>query len=180
MKRSAFVLLVVAAFAFAFGCEKVQLKPGEEISEEVVEEGEKEAAGEEAGEVDIPPPSTPGTVATVTIGDKARFNVEIAETDEERRRGLMGRESLPPNFGMWFVFPQETMDPFWMKDTLVPLDIIYVDRDMKVVHIIQSAVPGSIEMLRSSKPYLYVLEVEAGAVEKYNIKIGDTVVKGVG
>ena len=181
MKRNALTvsLFVVVALTFAFGCEKVQVEPSEEPGMEVAGEAEYEATGEEAGEIEIPPPTTPGTVATIVIGD-AQFNVEIAETDEERRRGLMWRESLPPNFGMWFVFPQETMDSFWMKDTLVSLDIIYVDKDMKVVHIIQDTVPGSFEMLRSSTPYLYVLEVLADTVEKYGIEVGDTVVKHVG
>ena len=179
MKRSAFVLLVVLAFAFSFGCEKAQLKPGEEIGAEVAEEGEKEAVGE-VGEAQIPPPATPGTVATVVVGGKATFNIEIAETDEERALGLMGRESLPSNFGMWFVFPQMVQERFWMKNTLVPLDIIYVDENMNVVHIIQNTVPESTELLSSPVSFRYVLEVEAGNVEKYGIKVGDKVEKHIG
>ena len=122
---------------------------------------------------------TPGTVATIALGS-TDFSVEVAKTDEERAHGLMGRESLPANGGMWFVFPGNVQDEFWMKDTLIALDIIYVDSDMKVVHINPNTVPESTEMLSSPVAYRYVLEVPAGSVEKFDIKVGDLAEERIG
>ncbi|HQC50699.1 MAG: hypothetical protein BWY40_00970 [bacterium ADurb.Bin270] len=121
----------------------------------------------------------PGAVATIVIGE-ASFSVEIAESDEERRLGLMNRESIPPNYGMWFVFPELVREPFWMKDTQIPLDIIFVGDDMRVVDIIKNATPGSEDLLKSKDPYRYVLEVNSGSADRYDIEVGDAVEKRVG
>jgi len=175
MKKNLVMVAVVLAMVsvFSLGCEKVNMgadagdEPAIDASEQVAEIGETEAV------------MSPGTVATIGIGN-TYFNVEIAKTNEERARGLMGRESLPENGGMWFVFPNNVQDEFWMKDTLVPLDIIYVDENMKVVHINPNTVPESTEMISSEVPYRYVLEVPAGSAEKFDIKVDDVVEERVG
>ena len=123
--------------------------------------------------------ANPGAVATIVIGETS-FSVEIAESDDERRVGLMNRESIPQNYGMWFVFPKTVQEDFWMKDTQVPLDIIFVDEDMKVVDVIKNAPPESTELLSSKVPYRYVLEVNSGSADKYDINVGDIVEKRIG
>ncbi len=179
MKRYLMTLVVVTATALFFGaaCEKAQLEP-EQVGLPQAERPADQLAEELT---DIPPEArtAPGTVATISVGE-ADFSVEIAESAEERARGLKGRESLAPRSGMWFVFPETVQDEFWMKDTLVPLDIVFVGEDMKVVHIIENAVPGSTELLSSPVAYRYVLEIPAGSAEEYDIKVGDVAEKRIG
>ncbi|MBI4126833.1 MAG: DUF192 domain-containing protein [Deltaproteobacteria bacterium] len=114
-----------------------------------------------------------GTVAVTTERGVVNVTVEIAQTDEERARGLMGRESLPNNNGMWFAFADDVEDRFWMKDTTIPLDIIFVGSDNKIVDLIQNTVPLSTELLGSRTPYRYVLEVNAGFVADHGLRVGD-------
>ena len=121
----------------------------------------------------------PTSAATIVIGDNA-FTVEVAKTPEERARGLMNRESLAQNAGMWFIFPEMGDEKFWMKDTLIALDLVYVDDDMKVVHIIENAVPESTELLSSPSEFQYVLEIAAGMAEERGIKTGDVVQYRIG
>ena len=108
------------------------------------------------------------------------FNVEIADNKEEREKGLMFRENLPENNGMLFVFPQEDRYGFWMKNTLIPLDIIWFNENKKIVYIKENAQPclnfnDDCESFIPDKEARYVLEVNAGAIERYGIKVGDEV-----
>ncbi|MFH1830478.1 MAG: DUF192 domain-containing protein [Pseudomonadota bacterium] len=160
--------IVAAAFIMISGCEKMQTE-GPATAEDV--------KGAETAEGSSPAAST--AVATVTVGEMP-FSVEIAQTDEEKAQGLMDRESLPENAGMWFVFSQPVQEEFWMKDTLMPLDIVFVGEDMKVVHIKENAVPKSVEMISSPVPFMYVLEINAGKVAEHGIEIGDEVKKKIG
>ncbi len=90
------------------------------------------------------------------------IHAEVAKTPAEREKGLMNRKSLPKNWGMWFTFGGPSNSAFWMKDTYVPLDIIFVGRDMKIVHIHANARPLDLSLIASPLPYWYVLEVPAG------------------
>lgn len=104
------------------------------------------------------------------------FKVEIAETDEERTEGLMFREFLGKDEGMFFVFEKSGIYPFWMKNTLIPLDIVWLDEEMEIVFIKINALPCGNEICESVNPDIlarYVLEVNSGMVEKNNISIGD-------
>ena len=121
-----------------------------------------------------------GTIVITTKNGPLQISVEIAKSDAERAKGLMGRESLPANNGMWFVFPQEVQDPFWMKDTSISLDIIFVGKDFKVVDMLARTTPQSTELLFSKAPYQYVLEVNAGFAEARGIQAGDVVEFRVG
>lgn len=176
MKRYLMTIGVVAVAALVFGtaCEKAQMEP-EKVGLPTTEPP-ADALAEDPPELGA---TAPGTVATIALGN-AGFSVEIAESDEERAHGLQGRESLAPRSGMWFIFPETVQDEFWMKDTLVPLDIVFVGEDMKVVHIIENAVPGSTELLSSPVAYRYVLEIPAGSAEEYDIKVGDVAEKRIG
>jgi uncharacterized protein len=104
--------------------------------------------------------------------------VEVADTDAARIRGLQGRFSLNEGTGMLFVFPQQDVLNFWMKDTLIPLDLIWINEAKQVVDI--KSVPPCQEnpcpIYTPAAYALYVLEINAGAAQKYNINVGDTAV----
>jgi len=108
------------------------------------------------------------------------FNVEIAKTEAEREKGLMFRQSLAENSGMLFVFEKPGVFPFWMKNTLIPLDMVWINEDKKVVFIQKNAQPcveGTIcEIIDSRVQAGYVLEVNAGESDKLGISKGDKVV----
>lgn len=104
------------------------------------------------------------------------FLVEIAETPEELQRGLMFRESLPENRGMLFIFPKEGVYSFWMKNTLIPLDIIWLDKEGKVVFISEKTSPcqsDPCQIINPKVPAKYVLEVNSGLAQKIGISVGE-------
>lgn len=106
------------------------------------------------------------------------FNIEIAKTPQERQKGLMYRQSLNENAGMLFIFDKEGIYPFWMKNTLIYLDIIWISKTKKIVHIEEDVQPCKIDSCPSYSPEkeaLYVLEINAGLAEKYSFKVGDEV-----
>ncbi|MCX7959168.1 MAG: DUF192 domain-containing protein [Deltaproteobacteria bacterium] len=99
----------------------------------------------------------------------ANFSVEVASTDEERQKGLMFRKSLPEDAGMLFIFRNDAMHSFWMKNTYIPLDMIFIGSDMNVAGVFRNAVPLSEESISIDRPSRYVLEINAGLSEKYGI-----------
>jgi len=105
------------------------------------------------------------------------FDLELAKTPEERSRGLMFRESLDLDKGMLFVFEKEGAYSFWMKNTLIPLDIIWINKDKEIVFISENTQPCKEEYICPSvnpeKNAKYVLEVNGGMAEKIGLKIGD-------
>ena len=106
------------------------------------------------------------------------FKVELARTKEERERGLMYRERLNDNAGMLFIFEKKGMHGFWMKNTLIPLDIIWMDDDGTVVYIKENAKPckrAVCPVFMPNKKAKYVLEVNAGKVKELGIKLGDQI-----
>lgn len=109
---------------------------------------------------------TPLHGAPVTVA------VEVAATESERARGLMFRRQLPDRHGMWFVFPQPARNSFWMKNTMLSLDILYVDAEYRVVDIIANTTPYSEKPLTPQLAYQYVLEVPSGFAKRHNITVG--------
>lgn len=112
---------------------------------------------------------------TIQIGNQS-FEVEIAQTQSQRQRGLMFREELKPNTGMFFVFETENIYPFWMKNTLIPLDIIWFDKNGIIVDI-QSMEPCTETICKSyipKKKSQYVLEVNRN---EFAGKTGDNIKK---
>ncbi|WP_119080431.1 DUF192 domain-containing protein [Chitinophaga alhagiae] len=103
------------------------------------------------------------------------ISIEIAETDDERARGLMDRKSMADTLGMLFIFPAPEEQSFWMKNTYISLDILYIDQNMEIVSIQKYATPLSEESLPSFKKAQYVVEVNAGYVDKQKIKYGDKI-----
>lgn len=112
----------------------------------------------------------------VLINEKA-FNTEIADNNIERAKGLMFRKSLDESSGMLFIFPNSEKHSFWMKNTFIPLDIIWIDEDLEIVYIHKNAQPcrETCNSIIPDKEAKYVLEINAGLVEKYGIKIGNGV-----
>ena len=104
-----------------------------------------------------------------------RFLVEVAATDIERARGLMFREEMAADHGMLFIFEGEGERFFWMKNTPLPLDIIYIDNTGQIVSIAADTTPFSEAVIPSGKPARFVLEVNAGIAEKLAIKVGDRI-----
>ena len=104
-----------------------------------------------------------------------RVEVEVADTPDKRGRGLMYRTDLPPNAGMLFIFAVESAQQFWMKNTPLPLDMIFIGRDRKVVGIVADTRPFTTTPVGVSAPSLYVLEVRAGFSAGHGIVAGDTV-----
>jgi uncharacterized membrane protein (UPF0127 family) len=102
----------------------------------------------------------------------ARFRVEIADTPQTRAQGLMFVESLPSTAGMLFVFPDERIRTFWMRNTLVSLDILYFDAEGRWVSAQENAVPLDETTLPSDGPAQYVLEINAGLVERFGMGPG--------
>jgi len=103
---------------------------------------------------------------------KKKIDVEIAETDETRQKGLMFRESMQDDQGMLFIFNIEEPQSFYMKNTIIPLDIIFIDSKKKIVKIHKNTTPFSEKTLPSLKPAMFVVEVNAGFTDKFAIKEG--------
>ncbi len=105
-----------------------------------------------------------------------KITAEIAVTDEERQQGLMYREKINEDEGMLFVFKEEGIYSFWMKNMNIPLDILWLSKEKRIVHIESNVPPCSQEPCLSYEsliPALYVLELKAGFVEKNEIKMYD-------
>lgn len=104
---------------------------------------------------------------------KAVFNVEFAQTPFQLEQGLMFRKSLPKKSGMLFVFPESKIQYFWMKNTLIPLDMIFMDSNKKIVGILHYLKPKTLKLRSIYKPSKYVLEINAGEAKKFNLKKGE-------
>jgi len=114
----------------------------------------------------------PEVVIHVPGGTEVHVPVELAVTSQERARGLMYRRDLPSGAGMLFVFPETADHSFWMKNTPLPLDMIFISEDLHVVGIVESTVPFSTRPLRVDQPSRYVLEVHAGFAARKSIASG--------
>lgn len=109
---------------------------------------------------------------TTPEGGQVHVSVELAETPAARARGLMVRESLPAGHGMWFDFGRSGRVMMWMKNTQIPLDMLFIRDDCTVVHVVEDAVPESLEMLGPNAPVRWVLEVNAGFVAATGAGVG--------
>lgn len=103
----------------------------------------------------------------------ATFNIEIADNEYETQTGLMNRKSMKDNNAMLFIFPDMQMRAFYMKNTLIPLDIIYLDNNKTIVNIQENAKPLDESSLTSASPAQYVLEINGGLSQQLGIDVGD-------
>jgi len=117
------------------------------------------------------PPST-GTVIIDTGARKVTFRVELARTADERERCLMYRYHLAPDQGMLFLFDRPSSLVFWMKNTMIPLDMIFLDGGRRIVGIVANAEPHTLAPRRVDEPSQYVLEIGGGLAAKLGIQAG--------
>ncbi len=118
--------------------------------------------------------TTPLYVEDASTQAQSVFSVELALTDAQRQKGLMYRKSLADNEGMLFIFRNEALRSFWMRNTYVPLDIIFVKADGTFINIVE-AEPLTDDQRRSSSPAKAVLEIRRGLSKELGIEAGDIV-----
>lgn len=116
-----------------------------------------------------------GTVTIRSDGGQHRFKVEIATTQRQMMQGLMFRRHLDADAGMLFVYEQPAESDMWMKNTLIPLDMLFIRKGGKIGKIAERTMPMSEAVISSGGPVIAVLEVNAGTVSRLGIKVGDMV-----
>ncbi|MGB5818557.1 MAG: DUF192 domain-containing protein [Saonia sp.] len=104
-----------------------------------------------------------------------RLDIEIAESDYETQTGLMYRDAMEEKQGMLFIFPDVAMHSFYMKNTEIALDLLFIDENLRIASVQENAKPFSETGLSSEVPVQYVLEINAGLVKKWVLQIGDSI-----
>ncbi len=112
-------------------------------------------------------------VSVTSHDGTAQFNLEIADSAHERAAGLMCRRELAPYHGMLFVYPHPQVVKMWMKNTLIPLDMLFVAADGRIVKIAENLAPRKEKRIDSGVPVTAVLELPAGSVARHGIQVGD-------
>jgi len=113
---------------------------------------------------------------TDSLGNaKIKIDLEIADNEYERQLGLMNRKSMGDNQGMLFIFQYERMQSFWMRNTLIPLDMLFINKDKEIITIHKNTKTLSTQSYPSTAPALYVVEVVGGFTNRHNIVVGDKI-----
>src|SRR5437588_2839058 len=112
----------------------------------------------------------------VSAGEPHKFTVELATTPGQMEQGLMFRKSLAPDAGMLFDYRAPSMAAMWMKNTLIPLDMLFVDQQGRIINIHERAVPGSLDPIAAAGPARAVIELNGGTAAHLGIKPGDRVI----
>jgi len=116
-------------------------------------------------------------VKVATLGGASfRFAVEVAETPDQLHQGLMFRDAMADDAGMLFLLGTEEVASFWMRNTFLPLDMLFIARDGRVTDVHRNAAPGSTAIISSTVPVVAVLEVNAGITGRLGIHSGDRVI----
>jgi uncharacterized membrane protein (UPF0127 family) len=113
-------------------------------------------------------------VIRTQLGDVHKFNIERAITQKALKKGLMNRQVLAKDTGMLFLFERDRMAVMWMKDTLIPLDMLFINHKGKIAMIYRNAEPMSEKLIYGAQPVRAVLEINAGLSKELGIKVGDT------
>ena len=108
-------------------------------------------------------------------GSRYNFLVEVARTEEEKKIGLMFRKTLAKNAGMLFLYKREALRLMWMKNTFIPLDILFIDKKGVIKRVVQRTVPHSLATISSRQSVLAVLELRGGIASSLDIKKGDRI-----
>jgi uncharacterized membrane protein (UPF0127 family) len=168
MKRHALWVTFVIGFV---SCRGAEGKPAEPAAKVV-----KAPSGEVTDE-DYALPALPKARITVSdaYGGKHPVDAEVAANRDSRTRGLMWRTSLPEGTGMIFLFPIEQPVSFWMKNTLIPLDMIFITASRRVAGCVERAEPQTLSSRSVGRPAQYVLEVPSGWCAKMGVKTGGAV-----
>ncbi|MBR3947131.1 MAG: DUF192 domain-containing protein [Bacteroidales bacterium] len=171
IKALTYILLLSSTFAL-IGCDKTPKPKGNNGNKPTKELKVKKY------DFDNPPEfRKDGELQFINDSDSIIFNIdiELATTEEEHARGLMFRKQMDENKGMLFMFSYEDWRSFWMRNTLIPLDIIYVNAKREVVSICKNAKTLDETSLPSEAPAMYVIEINAGHCDKYGIDKGTKV-----
>jgi uncharacterized membrane protein (UPF0127 family) len=118
---------------------------------------------------------TSSEMTVLTAGGPQKFKIELALTDAQMEQGLMFRRTLAPDAGMLFDFKMPTNVTMWMKNTVLPLDMLFLDERGRIIDLHERAVPYSTDIIASKAPARYVIELNGGTVERLGIKRGDQV-----
>tara|TARA_Y100000994_G_scaffold12900_1_gene10020 strand:- start:72 stop:512 length:441 start_codon:yes stop_codon:yes gene_type:complete len=108
-------------------------------------------------------------------GSKHNFLVEVAKTEEEKKIGLMFRKTLAKNAGMLFLYKREALRLMWMKNTFIPLDILFIDKKGVIKRVVKRTTPHSLATISSRQSVLAVLELRGGITSSLEIKKGDRI-----
>lgn len=108
-------------------------------------------------------------------GSKHNFLVEVAKTEEEKKIGLMFRKTLAKNAGMLFLYKREALRLMWMKNTFIPLDILFIDKKGVIKRVVKRTIPHSLATISSRQSVLAVLELRGGITSSLEIKKGDRI-----
>ena len=108
-------------------------------------------------------------------GSKHNFLVEVAKTEEEKKIGLMFRKTLAKNAGMRFLYKREALRLMWMKNTFIPLDILFIDQKGVIKRVVKRTIPHSLATISSRQSVLAVLELRGGITSSLEIKKGDRI-----
>ena len=117
----------------------------------------------------------PKVIIQTKENQELTFQVEVADTPAKRELGLQYRRDLAADRGMIFLFPSESHHSFWMKNTPIPLDMIFINRDRKIVGIVEQAVPFSTDSRSVPAASQFVLEINGGLAGRYGVKVGDSI-----
>jgi uncharacterized protein len=118
---------------------------------------------------------TTSELTIVTATGPHRFTVELAETPEQMEQGLMFRRTMAPDAGMLFDYKTPTVATMWMRNTLIPLDMLFVDGQGRIVNIHERAVPQTLDVIAAEAPVRVVIELNGGTAARLGIKPGDRV-----
>jgi uncharacterized protein len=133
-----------------------------------------ESAQSPTPEASTPDAKRASVVLAGTQGER-KVTVEVVSSPRSVERGLMYRQFMPPDAGMLFLMGEEEVHSFWMRNTLIPLDMIFIGKDLKVVGVVENAEPRTDTSRSVGKPSLYVLEVNGGWTSKNGIGAGAAV-----
>jgi hypothetical protein len=117
----------------------------------------------------------PKVTVITKSGREVAFQVEVADTPAKRTMGLQYRKELGSDRGMIFLFPSEAPQSFWMKNTPIPLDMIFINRERKIVGIVEQTVPFSLDSRSVGVPSQFVLEINGGLAKRHGLQAGDSV-----
>lgn len=112
------------------------------------------------------------TLTVATVAEPVSFTIELAVTPDETAKGLMFRRTMNERHGMLFFFDQERIVTMWMKNTYLPLDMVFLDSQGRITHIHKGAVPHSLDIISSKVPARFVLEINAGEADQYGLAVG--------
>lgn len=122
-----------------------------------------------------PPAGPPPQVTIATPSGTATVDVEVVWKDHDLEQGLMYREHMAPDAGMLFLMPHEQQQTFWMRNTIIPLDMIFIAHDLKIAGVVANAEPETDTLRQVDAPSLYVLEVNGGWAAAHHVTAGQPV-----